>query len=225
MGSETELHRLRLEGFLISRTLITNAQYYLFTKETGHTPPEHWDEDRIPKVLESHPVVNVIWRDAIAYCDWLSWKTGKATGLPSEAQWEKAARGDKDKRDYPWGYRFKATKCNCRELGLTSTTPVGVFPDGASPHGCLDMAGNVWEWTCSLWGKDWNKPDFVYPYDPNDGRENLDAPDDIRRVLRGGGFDVNRNLVRCTCRGYDVPGGRDDDVGFRVVLSPIFSEQ
>ena len=89
--------------------------------------------------------------DAMAYCSWLGQVTGKTITLPSEAEWEKAARGEPDQREYPWGDRFEATRCNSRDLGLSSTTPVGIFPKGASPYGCLDLSGKVWEWTRNLW--------------------------------------------------------------------------
>jgi formylglycine-generating enzyme required for sulfatase activity len=140
-------------------------------------------------------VVYVSWNDVCGYCTWLSRLINKQVRLPTEAEWEKAARGDGDKRPYPWGETFDMVKCNSGALGLDDTTPVGVFPAGASPYGCLDMAGNVWEWTCSLWGG--------YPYNPHDGRENLDVPDDASRVLRGGAFWRDRQSVRCASRsGY-----------------------
>ena len=166
-------------------------------------------------------MVYVTWYDALAYCQWLSQMSGRDITLPSEAEWEKAARGDKDKRSFSWGDTFEATCCNSRELGLGSTTPVGIFPEGASPYGCLDMAGNVREWTRSLWCKDCQKPDYRYPYDSTDGREGFEAPIDVLRVLRGGSwFDVE-NRVRCAARARRDPGHRGDNVGFRVVASPL----
>ncbi len=229
MGSEMarpqpqRRHRLELPAYQISKAPVTNAQYHLFTEARGHRRPRHWEGDRPPKGLESHPVVYVSWHDALAYCTWLSEVTEKPVTLPSEAKWEKAARGNKDHREYPWGDRFEAERCNSGELGLGTTTAIGIFPEGASPYGCLDMAGNVWEWTRSLWGKDREKPDFRYPYDPKDGREDLSAADEVPRVLRGGSFLVYAEGVRCACRDRSAPVGQSGVVGFRVVLSPFFS--
>src|SRR5690606_17447059 len=130
-----------------------------------------------------HPVVNVTWHDALAFCQWAGVR------LPTEAEWEKAARGT-DGRIWPWGGNEPTDKLCNFNMNVGDTTPVGAYPAGASPYGCLDMAGNVWEWTISLWGKDANKPDYGYPYDPNDGREAPDAPDAVRRTLRGGSWFV-----------------------------------
>jgi iron(II)-dependent oxidoreductase len=166
--------------------------------------------------------VNVRWHDTLAYCAWLSQVTGKRVILPSEAEWEKAARGDRDPREYPWGDEWNAARCNNSELGLPQTTPVGIFPEGASPYGCLDMAGNVWEWTRSLWGKDWETM-YRYPYDSADGREDLNAPNSIRWVLRGGAFCSGPGLARCAYRLHLGPDARYHVIGFRVVVSPFFS--
>ncbi|MDS4058546.1 MAG: SUMF1/EgtB/PvdO family nonheme iron enzyme [Candidatus Contendobacter sp.] len=220
MGSGGDLHQVRLDTYRIARVPITNAQYHLFIQATGHPAPEHWREDRPPKGLESHPVVNVSWHDAMAYCRWLSERTGKPITLPSEAEWEKAARGDKDQREYPWGDTFEATRCNSIELGLGDTTPVGIFPEGASPSGCLDMVGNVWEWTRSLYAD--------YPYPPEglkrQAREDPAAPG--RRVLRGGAFRGGPRDARCADRFHFAPVSRNDGLGFRVVVSPlVFSDR
>ncbi len=211
--NERPLHQVELDAFLIARVPITNAQYHLFIRATRYATPRHWREERPPKGLESHPVACVSWHDALAYCLWLSRETGKPIALPSEAQWERAARGDEDQREYPWGDRFEAAWCNSEALGLEATTPVGIFPEGASRYGCLDMVGNVWEWTSSLMDD--------YPY-PGQGatrraREDLTARGD--RVLRGGAFGYGPVLMRCASRSNGNPDGLGPVVGFRVVTS------
>jgi formylglycine-generating enzyme required for sulfatase activity len=210
---EKPVHQVHLASYEIARVPITNAQYLLFVQATKRQAPEHWEDDRPPRGQESHPVVNVTWHDALAYCRWLSEATGKAIALPSEAQWEKAARGEKDRREYPWGDERDASRCNTRELGIGETTPVGIFPEGSSPYGCLDMIGNVWEWTSSL-----NKP---YPYVQSDDRENIEAGNDASRVLRGGSYIDSQYIARCAFRDRSSPHSLIRFGGFRVVVSPI----
>ena len=197
------------------------------------TTPE--DEDSLHGRL-NHPVVYITWYEALKYCQWLTerlrdWEgtpeplasllrqEGWQVTLPSEAEWEKAARG-KDGRLYPWGDTLDPARANYDDTGIGSTSAVGCFPTGASPYDCLDMAGNVWEWTRSLWGSDRLKPKFTYPYKLKDGRENLDVPRDVARVLRGGAFDLHRWDVRCAYRDGSYPLNSDGDVGFRVVVRP-----
>ena len=185
-----------------------------------------------PFDLANHPVVGINWYEAMAYCHWLTEKL-RQTGelrpdeiitLPSEAQWEKAARGT-DGRIYPWGDEPDPNRANYDDTGIGTTSAVGCFPDGASPYGCLDMSGNVWEWTRSLWGGE-VEAEFNYPYDPNDGREDLAAGVNVARVLRGGSFGNNLRYVRCAIRGRHSPYYRLDLIGFRVawgVVSPSTS--
>jgi formylglycine-generating enzyme required for sulfatase activity len=213
MGEGTTAHRVYLDTFHISRVPITNAQYRLFVEATEHMPPPSWEDRRPQKGKESPPVVHVSWYDVLAYCQWLREVMGKPITLPSEAEWEKAARGSQDRRVYPWGDDFGATRCNSEKLGVGDTTPVGIFPEGASPYGVLDMAGNVWEWTRSLY--------WEHPYDPIDGREDLEG--EGNRVLRGGAFYDNEGFVRCAVRVGDNPSYRGNDVGFRVVVAPGFT--
>jgi len=207
---EVPQHQVNLPAFEIGKYPVTNREYQAFVRGAGYRPPEGWDGDEYPPGKGDHPVVNVIWRDAVAYCRWLSQETGRPFRLPTEAEWEKAARGS-DGRQYPWGNEFDPAKCNTRESGPGETTPVGQYPDGASPYGALDMAGNVWEWCSSLYES--------YPYDPGDGRENLEA--EGRRVLRGGAFNGGARFVRCACRYGDFPYGHWDHAGIRVVASPV----
>ncbi len=176
-----------------------------------------------------HPVVQVSWHDALTFCRWLSDATGRSFRLPTEAEWEKAASWESvdretgklggRKRIWPWGDTFDKDKCNTLESGIRDTTPVDRYPAGASPCGAMDMAGNVWEWTGSLWGRDVEKPDYGYPYDPADGREALDAPDDVLRVVRGGSWYGYEGDARCAVRLWDVPVIFIDFIGLRVVVS------
>ena len=155
--NEQPQHRLSLSDYYIAKTPVTNAQYEAFVKATGHRQPNHWGNGQPPKDEADHPVVYVYWKDAVAYCRWLAEATGKPYRLPTEAEWEKAARGP-DGRIYPWGNEWDSKRCNTAEGGKRSTTPVGAYPAGASPYGVLDMAGNVWEYCATKWGK-------PYPYD------------------------------------------------------------
>jgi formylglycine-generating enzyme required for sulfatase activity len=149
--SEQPQHTLYLPDYYLAETPVTNAQYAAFVQATDHTPPEHWVGGEPPEGKKDHPVVNVSWHDAMAYCRWLAGVTGKPYCLPSEAQWEKGARGS-DGRIYPWGNQWDAERCNSWEGGKRDSTSVWAYPQGASPYGLLDMAGNVFEWTRSLWG-------------------------------------------------------------------------
>jgi iron(II)-dependent oxidoreductase len=214
-----------LPAFKIGRHPVTNAQYRRFVEATG----QKWlsDDGRQPERANC-PAVRISWHEARAYCAWLTevWRAegviadDEVVRLPSEAEWEKVARGS-DGRPWPWGDGWDETRCNTDELGLGDTCAVGMFPQGASPYGCLDMAGQVWEWTASLWGKGWSKLEFKYPYEPADGRENLAAGDEVRRVLRGGSFYYYRDSARCAYRYRGSPNRRLRNRGFRVVVSPI----
>lgn len=199
---------------------------------SGYTPADARSLQGIP----NHPVVCVTWHDALAYCEWLmrrlrEWpetpavlahllcQEGWCVTLPSEAEWEKAARGT-DGRRYPWGHEPEPHRANYGETGIDTTNTVGCFPDGASPYGVEEMSGNVWEWTRSLWESIWDKLIFPYPYKPDDGREQLQAPDTIRRVVRGGAFWLDHQIVRCASRVSDGARNVHRGVGFRVVVRP-----
>jgi formylglycine-generating enzyme required for sulfatase activity len=206
--NEHPQHTLPLPDYYIARTPITNAQYAAFVNAMNHKQPKHWKRGAPPTGKENPPVVYVSWYDAVAYCDWLAQLTGKPYRLPSEPEWEKAARGT-DGRIYPWGDEWDPQLCNTKESGIGDTTPVGAYPQGDSPYGLLDMAGNVWEWTRTL-HRD-------YPYDPRDGREDLEAA--ALRVVRGGSFHHSRESARCAVRDWDFPGSVWNSFGFRVVVS------
>jgi formylglycine-generating enzyme required for sulfatase activity len=214
-GCEEPQHWLYLPEFLLAKTPVTYAQYSAFVLATDLRAPGSWTNGEPPRARKDHPVEDVSWYDARDYCLWLSQVTGKDYSLPSEAEWEKGARG-MDGRLYPWGNPWDSRRCNSKEGRQGNTTPVGAYPQGASPYGVLDMGGNVWEWTRSLWG--------MYPY-PSDAkerarREDLQAPDAQARMLRGGAFDCNRSIVRCACRLRSRPSESGRVIGFRVVMHP-----
>ncbi len=203
---EKPQHIMQVDAFRIGKYPVTNAQYARFVAATDREPPQHWRGKEPPSELRNHPVVNVSWRDAWVYCQWLSEEKGETYRLPSEAEWEKAARGTEG-LIYPWGDDFDAGKCNMGDTGINATSPVGMFAAGASPYECLDMSGNVWEWTMTKWINDYQN------YKPND-----DPKGNESRVLRGGAFfDLVRQLVRCAARDLYDPDFRLNYLGFRVV--------
>ncbi len=173
-----------------------------------------------PFGLPNHPVVGVNWYEAVAFCAWLTeqlQQTGQispdeAVLLPSESQWEKAARGP-DGRVYPWGNEPDPEWANYEATGIGSTTAVGCFPGGISPYGVQDMSGNVWEWC---------RTKFEESYE--DYRDDNDLEEYTRRVLRGGSFFDDERDVRCAVRYWDYPYDWGRSFGFRVVLSPLTSE-
>jgi formylglycine-generating enzyme required for sulfatase activity len=222
---EQPRHRMLLPDYYMAKTPVTNAQYLAFVQATRYGVPEHWKGNKPPKGKEDHPVVYVSWGDAMAYCKWLAHVTSKAYRLPSEAEWEKAARGA-DGRIYPWGDEWDAKLCNAEESAKHGTTPVGAYPRGACPYGLLDMAGNVHEWTTSLaWAQrpTSGTPQFGYPYDPEDGRENLEAGNYTVRVVRGGSFDRDHSDARCASRFWYNANWIEFNCGFRPAASPISS--
>jgi formylglycine-generating enzyme required for sulfatase activity len=162
-----------------------------------------------------HPVVCVSWQDANAYITWLRSTTGQSDWrLPTEAEWEKAARWDPQRntsRLYPWGDTFDQTRANTSESGIKTTTAIGAYPSGASPFGVEDMAGNVWEWTSSLY-----KP---YPYTQSDGCEALESTEN--RTLRGGSWGGYARGARAAYRGNGGPVGFSGNFGFRLVLARV----
>jgi formylglycine-generating enzyme required for sulfatase activity len=205
-----------LPAFYIARHEITVAQFEAFARAS------RWTID--PRALAgggTHPVAFVSWPDALAYCRWLETamkgsstasavhdrlRTGWRLTLPTEAQWEKAARGT-DGRRYPWGAEPQRARANYES---NATTPVGQFPCPECPYGLADMSGNVWEWTRS--------PNQPYPYDESDDRTNLGA--DALWVMRGGGYADSARLIRTSARGAADPGARRPFIGFRVVIAP-----
>jgi formylglycine-generating enzyme required for sulfatase activity len=204
------------QGFFVARAPVTNAEYARFVEATGYvttaekkgvgyvlekkrnrwvrTPGTDWRHpdgpDSTVEDRMDHPVVQVSWDDAVAYAEWAGVR------LPAEEEWEKAARGI-DGRIYPWGDGFDPARCNTRESGIRTTTPVGRYSsEGDSPCGCADAAGNVWQWTASEW-----------------------EPDSERRVARGGSWSYGQGFACCAFRGWNPPDFWSGILGFRVVVS------
>jgi formylglycine-generating enzyme required for sulfatase activity len=272
MGELDEQHEVALPTYYVARYPTTTEQFKVFVEESGYRP-------RQPDCLEgpsNHPVTWVSWYEAVDYCKWLGEKlssiaesklaTDSREGeyrrfweglrdgklvvtLPSEAEWEKAARGPGGRR-YPWG-REKPDLDRANygahfgEPALGTTSTVGCFPRGATPEGVQDMAGNVWEltrtlmgsnlldgadgwvrsfvprwWTRSLRGKPWLGPEYGYPYVPGDGREDLAAGENVDRAARGGSWTVDARRLRCAFRDGLPPTSRHSADGFRVSVSP-----
>jgi formylglycine-generating enzyme required for sulfatase activity len=162
------------------------------------------------------PVAGVSWYDALAYCEWLSEKTGRRYSLPTEAQWEKAARSS-DGRRYPWGEAFEPGRCN---QGSAQIALVDQFP-AQNPAGGCDWVGNVRQWTASLWGEKRLEPQFGYPWQVGEAqRSDLKANSQVRRVVRGSAALDAPDACRCCARlsyAPDKPGPPEKRHGFRVV--------
>jgi formylglycine-generating enzyme required for sulfatase activity len=222
-GREQPQHTVDLPAFAIGMCPVTVGEYRDFVEAGGYRSsrywtraglewresvgvlaPAYWDEERWAGV-DGLPVVGVSWYEACAYCRWLAEATGAGYRLPTEAEWEKAARGT-DGRLYPWGDTYEVWRSNTRASGLERTTGVRCYsPEGLSPYGCAEMGGNVSEWISSAF-----RP---YPYDAGDGRE--DAESAVERVIRGGSWYKPVLRARVSARGMNDPDFRDTDVGFR----------
>lgn len=219
---------VELSDYSIGKYPITNREYQAFVKDINYSPPSGWNSDQYPSEKGDHPVVNVSWEDATNYCKWLSEKTQKKFRLPTEAEWEKAARGTAG-FIWPWGNEFGEENANTAEMKIDDTTAVDQFsPRGNSPYGCADMIGNVWEWCADWFDENQNKNHPVElkgmekkgknrlaevnkdPQGPNKG---------FYRVLRGGSFYNLSWCSRCAYRSGSYPYYFFNLIGFRVALS------
>jgi formylglycine-generating enzyme required for sulfatase activity len=221
-------HEIMLPRYYIGRYPVTGRQFRAFIDQTGHRPENEGSLYGPP----NHPVVWLGWSDALQYCEWLtralrSWegtpeplstllrREDWCVALPSEPEWEKAARGT-DGRLYPWGNEPDNNRGNFGGTGIMTTSAVGCFPEGASPYGIEDLSGNVWEWTRSVWGP--------YPY-PADAagqaeRETREIREGVRRVRRGGAFFSSPRSARGAVRLGSGPYPHGGGMGCRVVLRP-----
>ncbi len=213
------IREVSVDGFYMGLNVVTVAQYRRFCEATGKMmPPEphaggnsfnpNWSKG-------DHPIVNVDWAGAKAYCDWVSKEVGVACDLPTEAEWECAARGGLKEKVFPWGDVFDKTKLHRskeRRGDAGGTAPVGTHP--ANGYGLYDMAGNVWEW-CNDW--------YAEKYNPNDTDNPKGPPKGQYHVLRGGSWEyVFPGAFRCAARStLNLPDQSLDAVGFRVVFRKL----
>ena len=194
-------HRVWLDGYYIGIYAVTNSQYQRFVAAAGHRPPSNsrWND----KGYEDHPVTDVSWDDAQAYAKWVG------LSLPTEAQWEKAARGPRNWK-YPWGDAWDGERCrHDGNRGSETTCAVYGYPRGVSGYGCYNMSGNVWEWC-----EDWYDSGY---YRKSPGRNPRGPDGGSDRVGRGGCWCNVASSCRASYRGRGGPGGRRDRLGFRLV--------
>ena len=220
---------LSIAAFEIARYPVTNAQYALFIEAGGYDPaadwwdepgrawltgrrrtaPAEWNSPRLGISHPNRPVVDVTWYEAMAFCRWLTTylNDGYQYRLPSEAEWEYVARGA-ERRRYPWGSAEPdAERANHANI-YNGTTAVGCFPTGVTPEGIQDLAGNVWEWTRSVFAP--------YPYDPADGREDTADPAEKSLTTRGGAWNYHPITLRAAARDHDNPPDHFNNLGLRL---------
>jgi len=231
MGEVREQHELFLPDYQLGKYPVANAEYERFIEAGGYqnksfwtkagwieigqnqNEPRYWQDERFNK--PNQPAIGLSWYECVAYCRWLSAETGQLYRLPTEAEWEKGARGV-DGRVYPWGSEFEASRLNARagDQQVCTITPVGIYPTGTSPFGLFDCAGNVWEWCATRWKK-------PFPYDVNQDEWQADYLEGQNlRVLRGGSWNYKAEATRCSYRFKFQPYGWTGRGSYRVV-SPI----
>jgi formylglycine-generating enzyme required for sulfatase activity len=208
------VHQVYLDAYWIYQTEVTNSQYARCEQAGACSPPAQSNSSAHASYYSNgrfanYPVIFVDWSAADRYCQWAGGR------LPSEAQWEKAARGT-DARLYPWGNSFPNQKYANVGKNVGDTTQVGTYPGGASPYGVLDMAGNVYEWT-----QDWYAADY-YSSSPAQNPQGPGGPtgDPARRVIRGGNWFWNGAYATVAYHDYWEPFQTSNDVGFRCVVMP-----
>jgi serine/threonine-protein kinase len=201
--AEGPQHKRTVDAFFIDKNEVTNEQYLEFVKASNYSPPSHWKDGTYPAGQGDFPVVNVSWNDARAYAEWAQKR------LPSEFEWEYAARGT-DGRLFPWGNEARIDAAVSKEIGLKTPQPVGSMPAGVSPFGVFDMYGNVWEWCENTFIP---YPNSTYP---------MTERDKGLKMLRGGAFSSEQSgndQTTLTTRSAQEPGWKDPRVGFRCAKS------
>lgn len=222
MGSGRTAHVVSVPAFRLFKYPVTRQAFRQFATSGAYQQREWWTragwkwleatgrtESDAPDDPPNYPVVGVTWYEAVAYGNWLSSQHGVLYRLPTEAEWQRAARGETEFL-YPWGDQAdpsRANICTFDSLYVFWVTPVGIYPKGKGQFGTYDQAGNVWEWCSSQY--------LPYPYDPGDGREVLQSDD--ARVLRGGSWLHPLERAKCAARSAETPDAVRPDVGFRLL--------
>lgn len=202
------LKRSIVGNFAVAETEVTNAQYAEFIRETGHPPPPHWTKNNFPENRADYPVVNVSYKDAAAFCRWKEKKVGAPVRLPTETEWELAARG-RTANKYPWGNDWDEEAANFKENG-GKITPVKNFPLNRSPFGAFDMAGNVWEWTQDKVANNGEVTDAEVKKALAGGK--------VLRIVKGGTALDKAAQISAQAR-YEIPeNAKNAAVGFRYVV-------
>lgn len=213
--SHEEVHKESIPAFLIAKTPVTNADYKVFVDESGHPPParnsvgnneQFWNGKTFPAEIAMQPVVNVSWQDAVAYCKWLSSKYGKPYRLPTEEEWEVAARGGLKGKPYPWGDAVDKTKAWHGGKWDGVNTLRDASYGAANPYGLLGMSGNVWQWV-----DDWYVPVF-------NGRP-VQEELNLFKVIRGGSWSNEAGFLTVNYRNFHPPDFKDFFIGFRPALT------
>ena len=243
MGKGDEEHPCDIiqQPYLISRYPVTVAQYQAFVDAKGYHEERFWTldgwkwrqshdrtgpaNDAAVFLTANHPRVGVTWYEALAFCRWLSESLKRHVTLPSDAEWQRAARHN-DGRRWPWGNERGdiRQRCNIGRTGIGHTTAVGMFPDGHAQCGAADMAGNVWDWTRSLWRMS-PQGCSSYPCRPDNGPEDLDAASNVVRMMRGNSFATEARVPPWEYRVGNSPERWSWNIGFRLVASPCASER
>ena len=209
-GGETKkpLERVIVKDFTIAETEVTNTQYAEFIKQTNHNVPSGWKNSQFPKGTENFPVTNVSWQDAVAFCKWKEGKIGLPVRLPTEAEWELAARGSQQNK-YPWGNEWNKNAVTSKET-RGKVLSVKSFPINRSPFGAYDMAGNVWEWTADKVAKNEDLSDERAKEALEKGR--------ILRVVKGGSALEKAAQISAQAR-FEIPENtKVPSVGFRYII-------
>ena len=205
LPTEGPAHSVTVNSFAMDKTEVTNAAYAEFVKQTNHTPPEQWGSVKPPVGEELLPVTNVSYEDAVAFAAWRSQRDGVTYRLPTEEEWEYAARNGEKDNLYPWGNSWAPGRAATAEAGVGKEQPVGTYPQGANRWGVLDLIGNVWEWTSSK----------ASVYKGNTLQLPAQYQDWI--VARGGSYSSIQNKVSSTMRDWFAPNYKNRVLGFRLV--------